>query len=142
MNRSASMEPALTSKPLGWRASVGRWVRFPCSAEGKLRSLVVSDVHTPTLNSPQIRGVFFVALLALAGCTKDPYYRWEDECDAAQRERVFIACVVASRGPDSLTASPNDGAEVIDECSDAARRIACRSVRVCLENCPPAGGAF
>lgn len=69
-----------------------------------------------------------VGLALLAACEKQKYLHWNYECDAAAQQTIFLACVEKSRAPERLTAAGNDMDEVVEECSDAAHKIACKVV--------------
>lgn len=48
----------------------------------------------------------------------------ESEVDKATYERVFLECIKAAKGPNSITAAGNDTDEVVSWCRFSAKDIA------------------
>ena len=65
-----------------------------------------------------------------------PQYGERCVYDATIQERVFIQCVEKAHGPTHIAAAGNDADEVVEECADSAKHIACvRMERYCWCNC-------
>lgn len=76
-----------------------------------------------------------IALVLLSGCTEEPGQKiGTDQC---LRAELFKSCMAAiPQGPQSITASSNDWAEVVEECGQIAyyqsRRIESQSTPACF----------
>jgi hypothetical protein len=78
-----------------------------------------------------------LALSLFSGCRYNRF-EWRSYCNKETQERVFLSCLEKlPKGPERLTASPNDWDETIDECRVAASSIACESKREQFEDTFP-----
>ncbi len=81
------------------------------------------NTRNTIINSVFLLAVLTTAFIPIYACYQAPKYI-PPEIDKAVFERVFLKCVETAKGPNSLTASPNDMDETIGECRYAARQIA------------------
>lgn len=77
---------------------------------------------------------YLLISMVLMGC--GPQYGWRTECDPVIQQTALLGCLERAKHPDLASAAANDAAEVVEECSDAAQKIACKYVRYCYDNCP------
>lgn len=83
------------------------------------------------------------AALALAACAPEgPPPEDRQGLDQCLRATIFAQCMAAlPKGPERLTASANDWAEVVEECEDSAKEQAYRTQRVITPACRAWGAA-
>lgn len=75
--------------------------------------------------------------LVFSACERAPEYTWRSRCDAAQQERVFLACVQSAHHMGGVATPGNDSDEVVEACRAAAAGIACTTEYTCYHNCKP-----